>query len=262
MNRLIVVLLGVLLCVSSALAFAAESKLAFETIDLKHLTAGEVAPMLGDRFRLAGEPAAPAERRTAPLFAPEGLTLVTAGHQSSQLLLAYGTPGAVSELRQLLAAVDAPRPKVRVTVSYYPAVPRKMTDWQAGPDMAGLTTKVKDFGESASLSLPAQALMEIGSAYALVTSSATELIALPPFTNWPQILLGIEAKPNADGTITLSIGVGLSERDGDPWKAIAEARAMPLTVNVKQRQQLAVALSRPDSGVTVMFTTSVAEDGK
>ncbi len=262
MNRPTAVLIVALLCAGCASAFAADDKLAFETIDLVNLTAGEVAPMLGDRFRFAGEPAAVARRPGAPLFASEGLTLVTAGHQSSQLLLAYGTEKAVGELRQLLAAIDAPRPKVRVTISFYPAAPRKTGDWQTGPEMAGLTTKVKDYGESASLSLPPQAFMEMGSAFANVSASAQELVALPPFSNWPQVLLGIEAKPNPDGTIGLSIGVGLSEQGRDPWQAIAEARAMPLSTTVKQREQYAVALSGRGAGVTLMFTTSLSQDTK
>jgi len=257
----------VLCCAVPVSALAAGDALTFGTMSLTHLTAAEVAPLLGGVFRLAGAPEQPVEEPGAASITPPGVKLVTAGHPGSQLLVAYGTQKGLTELAKALAQADAAHEqpgsvpdRVRVSLSLYGGPPKDLSDWTSGPQMAGLTARVKDFGESASLSIRRpRGAYEIGSAFAVVQAGVPEIIALPRFGPLPQIILGMAARINADQTITLAIGVGQGGGKTDPWKVIGEASKMPLAVTVKQRQQLGVALLRGDSGVTLMFTTSKVE---
>jgi hypothetical protein len=248
-------------------ALAAGAPLLFETIPLTSITAADLAPRLGPAYRVAGAPAPPAEQPPAASIVPPEVKLVTAGNPDSQLLLAYGPEKATRALAHAVGELDMPPAKptpapaqVRLSITMNGALPREMGDWTAGPAMGGLTTRVKDFGESAALRYRSgRHGYEMGSAFAVLRAGAPELVALPRLGPLPQLLLGMEARPNPDGTIALSLGAAPAEEKRDPWQMVDEANKKPLVITVKSRQQLAVALMRGDSGVTLMFSTSVVE---
>jgi hypothetical protein len=248
-------------------ALAAAAPLLFQTIPLTSITAADLASRLGPSYRVAGAPAPSAEQAAGASIVPPEMKVVTAGNPDSQLLLVYGPEKAVRALAHAVGELDVPPAKptpaparVRLSVTMNGALPREMGDWTAGPGMGGLTTRVKDFGESASLRYRAgRHGYEMGSAFAVLRAGAPELVALPRIGPLPQLVLGVEARPNPDGTIALSLGAAPAEEGRDPWQVVDEVGKRPLAITVKQRQQLAVALMRGDSGVTLMFSSSVVE---
>ncbi len=257
-----------LLCLAAAAASGAGVRQVFETISLTSITAADIAPQLAPSYRVAGTPAPSAEQPPpATTIVPAEVKLVTAGNPDSQLLLVYGPEKAVRQLAQAVGKLDVPPAKpspppdrIRLSLTMNGTLPREMADWTPGPELGGLTTRVKDFGESADLRYRrGQQGYEMGSAFAVLRAGAPELIALPKLGPLPQLLIGVKAKINPDGTITLSLGVAQADAKDDPWKVIDEADKEPLVVTVKQRQQLALALLRDDSGVTLMFSTMEAK---
>jgi hypothetical protein len=254
-----------LLALGLAVALAAGAPLLFETISLTSITAADLAPRLGPIYRVAGAPAPSAAQPAEPSIVPAEMRLVTAGNPNSQLLLVYGPEKAMRVLAHALGELDVPPPKpaparVRLSITLNGALPREMGDWTTGPEMSGLTTQVKDFGASAGLRYRSgRHGYEMGSAFAVLRAGAPELVALPRIGPLPQLVLSVEARPNPDGTIALSLGAAPAEEKRDPWQVVDEASKKPLVVTVKPRQQLAVALMRGDSGVTLMFSTSVVE---
>jgi hypothetical protein len=256
-----------LLALGLAMALAAGAPLLFETISLTSITAADLAPRLGPIYRVAGAPAPSAEQPAPASIVPPEVKLVTAGNPDSQLLLVYGPEKAMRALAHAVGELDVPPAKpvpaparVRLSITLNGALPREMGDWAAGPEMGGLTTQVKDFGASAGLRYRSgRHGYEMGSAFAVLRAGAPELVALPRIGPLPQLVLGVEARPNPGGTIALSLGAAPAEEKRDPWQVVDEVSKKPLVVTVKPRQQLAVALMRRDSGVTLMFSTSVVE---
>lgn len=250
--RLLAVLL-LLLCAMS-LASAAPD-IAFETISLHHLTAGEVAPLLGPKFRFLGASGEWAQPKGSAALTPQGITFITAGHQSSSKLLVAGTPEGVGELRTLLAPIDTLPSQVKLTAQIYPAPPDGWANWQAFPAMSGFGVRVRKFGAGADPRfsvLPASA--QPTSQIAVLSNLRPEYLALPPYGNLPQVLLCVQPKMNAGGSVGLSFGVGALAAGGSPAAAAEAARAMPATVSVKQSEQLALALERDRAVVTVVLS--------
>jgi len=122
--RWTVVLLAVGLLFAAVSAWSAEEEIAFETIALKHLTAGEVAPLIGGKFqfigRAAGRAAVPEAGGPLEGMVHEGVLLVTAGGPLSHCLLVGGTSEGIAQLRELLAALDHRAPLIPVTITVYP----------------------------------------------------------------------------------------------------------------------------------------------
>jgi len=245
---------------SPAGASSAGPEIAFEVIALKHLTAGEVAPLLAPRFQFVGRTVAPPSalgRGDLASFVPEGVKLITAGHQSSHTLLVAGTAGGAAELRGLLATIDAKPQAVHLSFTVYPAPlsvagvasrPAKETE----PSVAWLT--LEPGRTLAALGLPAQVqptAIEVDTA-----SGASEFVPLPAYRGWPQVLLEVTARMNADETVTLGVGAGVLDDLRDPLAAVEQARSSPVTighVNVRQGEKPVVVLSRGGAGITVVI---------
>lgn len=250
--RLLAVCL-LLLCTASLASTA--PGVAFETISLQHLTAGEVAPLLGPKFRFLGASGEWAQPKGSAALTPQGIAFITAGHQSSSKLLVAGTPEAVGELRTLLAPIDTLPSQVKLTAQIYPAPPDGWANWQSFPEMSGFGVKVREFsaGTDPRFSvLPASA--QPTSQLAMLSNLRPEYLVLPPYGNLPQVVLCVQPKVRAHVGLGLSFGVGALPAGGSPEAAVEAARAMPATVSVKEGEKLALALERDRAVVTVVLS--------
>jgi len=249
--RLLAVLL-LLLCAMSLASAAPE--IAFETISLHHLTAGEAAPLLGPKFRFLGPSGEWAQPTGSAAVTPQGITFITAGHQSSSQLLVAGTAQGVAQLRTLLAQLDALPSQVRLTAQIYPAPPDGWANWQALPAISGLGVRINKFPAASPPRfsvLPAS--VKPTTQTALLSNLRPEYVALPPYGNMSQVLLCLQPKMNADGSLGLSLGVGALAAGGSPAAAAEAARAMPVNISVRKGEQLAIALERDRAVVTVVL---------
>jgi hypothetical protein len=251
-----------LLVVSTAVsAFGAEPPgTAFETIQLKHLTAAEVAPLLGGKFRYIGPSGdwAHPEKSGLGALVPQGIDLVTAAHQGSSQLLVAGTVQGVAELRTLVAQLDNRPQGIEVLVAILPSAPiNDVSSWQSLPEMGGFKVRADTyFGGADWLIFP----RELGSPMqerVELSNLRPEYLALPPFANWPRGVMCFQPRLNADETVGLSFGFGAFEKGGSPAAAVEAARSMPATLSVKNYGELAITLERNGAVVTVVLMPSV-----
>lgn len=247
-TRFLLVPLLLALAVSGALA--APPGTAFELVQLKHLTACEIAPLLGSQFRLAGEPTRPASagRSAAREFA--GISLITAAHPSSRYLLAAGTAEGVAELRGFVALLDGPRPRVQVRAEVYPAPPAQMTGWARLAEVGGLQVLGHAIPAGAKLRFPplppdfSPTVIEVSEA-----AGAAEFLPLPAFGNFPQVVLGVAADL---GKRQMRLGVGvLSEQSSPAWAAEAAAN-LRYTLSMRAGESIGLMLLRGKAAVTVV----------
>lgn len=136
MRGIALLLFGVVvLVVSPSLAltgYAAEQDIAFETISLTHLRAGEIAPLFAPHFCYAGELAGSGASQlpsSSSGLLPDGVKLITAPNQSSRYLLVAGTAEAVAELRDIVVRFDVTRRTVQLSVKVYPSLPQETSGW-------------------------------------------------------------------------------------------------------------------------------------
>jgi hypothetical protein len=249
-----------LLCATSLTS--ATPEVAFETVTLRNLTAGEAAPLLGAKFRFvgpSGEWTRQSDSGAGATLVPRGIDLITAGHQSSSQLLVAGTAQAVAELKMLLAQVDTRPAQMQLTAQIYPVPPDGWANWQAFPAMGGFGVRVNRFraGTAPRFSVLPASVRPTTQA-AVLSNLRPEYLALPPYGNLPQVVLCVQPKMNAGGGLGLSFGVGALAAGGSPAAAAEAARAMPAIVSVKKGEKLALALERNRAVVTIVLSFGAA----
>jgi hypothetical protein len=246
------------LSLATAPALCGAPAISFETIALTHLTAAEVAPLLGPHFQFLGQPVAPTPRPTRGSladFVPEGIELITAGHHSSHNILVAGTAESVAQLRALLTQLDAKPQPVRLSLAVYPTVPAGASASRALPLSSGVSIASSAVPRGQRLSFPRLPSGFQPPQISVNTANATmEFVPLPRFADWPQVLLGLVNRINADGSITMSVWAGLLEDPADPEAAVEQARETSLHINLAKDESLALILSRPDSAATVVIS--------
>lgn len=223
---------------------------AFETIQLKHLTACELAPLLGTQFRFADALAgsAAAGRSTAREF--PGVSLITAAHPGSRYLLAAGTAEGVGALRGFVATFDVPPREVEMAIEVYPAPPDQTTGWirlgDAGEvEVLGRTVATED-GLRFHV-LPRDFKPRVIQVSA--RDGAAEFAPLPTFGNFPQVVLALEPDTRK-GSVRL--GVGVLDGMSGPSDVAVDARKLPYTLRVDSGESAALMLVRAKAAVTVV----------
>lgn len=241
---------------------AAAPSTAFETIQLKHLTAAEVAPLLGGKFHYigtSGDWARPDESGMGALV-PQGIDLVTAAHQGSSQLLVAGTAQGIAEMRALVAQLDSRPQRIQALVSIVNSAPNVIggePGWRALPEMGGFKVQADTyFGGIDRYGFPIESV-ELWQGNIELSDLRPEYIALPEFANWPQVVMCVQPRLTSDQTIALSLGVGALEKDGSPADAVKAARSMPVTLSVRNYGELAITLERDGAVVTVMVLPTV-----
>jgi hypothetical protein len=262
----VVALLGLL--VALAAGSSPGPGIAFETLTLKHLTAGELAPLLAPYFQFVGRTLMPApepfgsaqgrpDRGDLAGFVPEGVKLITAGNQSSHNLLVAGTAKGVAELRGLLSTIDAKPETLHLSVSVYPAPLSKAPLGEHPDERTELSVGWVTLKSGQSLSafgMPAG--VERSQIKLDVANGSSEFVPLPAYRGWPQVLLSVTARINADGTATLTVGAGMLEEAGDPLAAVRQARSSATTahhMNLRLGERSVLVLARGNAGITVVI---------
>jgi len=256
---------------AGAPAFSADTDIAFETITLKKVTAGEIAPLFGTGFEFFGrEKLAEPEPGRAGQGAlsdslPPGVRLMTAGSPTSRNLLVAGTKEGVAQLRGLLSMLDHRPQSLPVTVTVYPAQPTERAGWEeirAAPEAAASGVVLLRKGKQARpLAFPKE--VEPAEIALSVGNLTQEFLPLPAYRGFPQVLVSMTPRINADGTVTGTFAFGLLERtDGDGLEAaVRSARsANSYTVNVGVGEDLAFLLSRPGGAVTAVIRFGKPEE--
>ena len=246
--RCLLALLVVSLAVSASGAEPPE--MAFETIQLKHLTACEVAPLLGSQFRFAEELARPAAAgRLAGREFP-GVSLITAAHPGSRYLLVAGTPEGVGELRGFVATFDVPPRGVEIAVEVYPAPPAQMTGWTRLGDAGAVEVFGRTIPAGETLRFP-----PLPRDFKLTVirisgrDGAAEFAPLPTFGNFPQVVLAAEAD-RRKGRVRL--GVGVLDEATAPAAAAAESANLRYTLSMRAGESIGLMLLRGKAAVTVV----------
>jgi hypothetical protein len=235
---------------------AASPGIAFETIPLLHVPACDIAPLLGSQFQYAPDMAAAGlgGRSTAQKSFP-GVELITAAHPTSRYLLAAGTEQGVGGLRAFVRTVDIPFFNDTATTEIYTAGPADTAAWSGGVAApAGIRVSTRALRPGEKLTFPA-----LPRGYRARQISVTaqqgrpELMPLPLFSGWPQVLLAtaVEAGSNE----TLRVGVGALGEGASPAGAVREALKMPNIQRLRAGEKLALVLSRGNSSITVILTT-------
>jgi len=249
-TALLIVSLVVLCC---ATVYAGAPEVAFERIDLKHLPVCEVAPLLGPQFGYVKELCELDTDRgsLAPKEFP-GVELITAPHPSARYLVAAGTAQGVAELRAFVERLDEPLPRVRITAEVYPTAPAEIAGWIELSAAAGLEARARSVPTEQKLRFPPlphdyrpQEIM------VLSYSGRAELMPLPVFANWPQLLLTVAAE--AGERRKMLVGVGVLGEDTRPLSALKTAWALRNTLRVGPKEALVVVLERENSAVTVVL---------
>jgi hypothetical protein len=246
--RCLLALLVVSLAVS---AFGAEPPAtAFETIQLKHLAACEVAPLLGPQFRFADALAgsAAAGRSVAREF--PGVSLITAAHPRSRYLVAAGTAEGVGALRGFVATFDVPPRGVEIAVEVYPAPPAQMDGWIRLGDAGEVEVFGRTIAAGDALRFPVlprdfkPTVIGISG-----RDGAAEFAPLPTFGNFPQALLALESDTRKG---SVRVGVGVLDGMSGPSEVAAEAQRLPYTLRAGSGESVALMLMREKAAVTVV----------
>jgi len=273
LTRYLSALLVVAVLLAAAPAFSADRDIAFETITLKNITAGEIAPLFGAGFEFFGreKPAEPdsgrAGQSTLSELLPPGVTLMTAGGPTSHNLLVAGTAEGVADLRGLLAMLDHRPQSLPVTVTVYPARPTEDAQWpetRATPETAvNCSVVLLAKGKGARpLAFPREA--EPTAITLQVGNLTQEFIPLPAYRGFPQVLMSVTPRINADGTVTGTCAFGLLERtDRDGLEAAVRSARFTnaYTVNVSVGEEFAFLLSRPGGAVTAVVAFGKPGEG-
>jgi hypothetical protein len=248
--------LAVSWCISAAPASGSAPTVAFETISLKHLTACEIGPLLGSPFRYAAALAEPVSAEE-PLPSKEfpGVNLITAAHPMSRYLLAAGTAEGVGELRGFVERFDAARRRVRISATVYPCAPAQMTGWTRLAAVTGVEAVARTVPAGEELRFPA--LPPDFKSHEIVTDGyrqVPELIPLPLFSGWPQVLLSVAA--DVEEKRQMLVGMGVLDEETRPAGALRQAWELRNTLRLGSGESLALWLSREDSAITVVLTPS------
>ncbi len=236
----------------------AEPDIAFETISLTHLRAGDIAPLLTPAFRYAGELSESGEAGSpgdSSGMLPEGVKLVTAPHQNSRYLLIAGTAGAIAETRALVRSLDVARRAVRLTVNVYPSLAEKASGWHDLSAESGINVAARTLAAGERLRFPAlPRSFEPESIVVEALDSGPEFVPLPPLRGWPQVLLCLMPHTRAGGAVTLYFGVGFLQQGGQPLQAVKQAWDTSAAEGLSAGESLALRLARGGSGITVVIT--------
>jgi len=235
----------VVLVLSCAVSAAAPPEVAFETITLKHVTACEIAPLLGSQFRFASEPARPG---AAKEFA--GVSLITAAHPGSRYLLVAGTAEGVGAVRGFVAPFDAPRSRVQISAEVYPAPPGQMTGWTRLADVRGVQVLGRTIPAGDTLRFPP--LPSDFTPTKIVVSGragAAEFVPLPAFGNFPRVLLAVEPDIRK-GRVRL--GVGVLDEGTTASAAAAESASLRYVLGLGAGEGTALMLLQGKAAVTVV----------
>jgi hypothetical protein len=236
----------------------AEPDIAFETISLTHLRAGEIAPLLAPHFRYAGE--LPRSGEAGPPadssgLLPEGVKLITASHHSSRCLLVAGTARAVADVREIVGRFDVDRRSVQLTVKVYPSLAEKASGWHDLPAQNGVDAAARTLAAGERLRFPALPRgFEPQQILVRALDSGPEFVPLPPLRTWPQVLLCLMPHIRAGSAVTLYFGVGLLQQSDDPTQVVKQAWDMSAAQSLSAGESLALRLARGNSGITVVIT--------
>jgi len=266
MRGIALLLFGVVvLLVSPSLSLmgcAAEQDIAFETISLTHLRAGEIAPLFAPHFCYAGELAGPGASQLSSGSSgllPDGVKLITAPNQSSRYLLVAGTAPAVSETRLLITSLDVARRDVQLTVKVYPSLPQETSGWHDLYARNGVAAAARTLAAGEQLRFPALPRgFEPKQIVVGAFDSGPEFVPLPPLRSWPQVLLCLMPHVRAGNAVTLYFGVGFLQQSDDPVGVAREAWDTSAAESLSPGESLALRLSRGSSGVTVIITPAPA----
>lgn len=266
MRHIALLLFGVaVLVVSPGLALtghAAEQDIAFETISLTHLRAGEIAPLFAPHFRYAGELAGSGASQLPPGSSgllPDGVTLITAPSQSSRYLLVAGTAEAVAETRMLVTSLDVAHRAVQLNVKVYPSLPKGTSGWNELSTKSGVAVAARTLAVGENLRFPAlpsgfQPKPIVVGAF----DSGPEFVPLPPLKSWPQVLLCLMPHVRAGNAVTLYFGVGFLRQSDDPTGVVEQAWDTSAAESLSPGESLALRLSKGTSGITVIVTPAPA----
>lgn len=251
--------LAVSLLLAAGRAWSAEGEVVFETIKLEHLTAGEVAPLLGGSFHFIGRQA---DRVPEPGsaggslagFVPDSVKLITAGSLRSHYLLVAGTRDGVAELRGLLALLDHDAPLIPMNITVYPSAPSGDSGWrklEATADSGtGLSARVAyPSKDAAPLSFPTEAKPTRISLE--LSNLGQEFIPFPPYRGFPQVVMSVTPRLNADGTVTVTLAfapVVKTERQRLEQVVEAARSANAYTANIAVGEEFVLHLTWTDGG--------------
>ncbi len=250
-------LILLVLILAATAGAAAPPEVAFETIPLRHVLACEIAPLLGSQFQYAadlsgrGRSATSARQRSFP-----GVDLITAAHPTSRYLLAAGTAHGIGELRAMVTALDAPQARVQIAAEVYPAAPAGLSGWsEASPVSTGLRVLTRALRPGEQLTFPA---LPRGHQPHHITVTAqqgrAEFVALPLFSNWPQVLLAAATEAGSRGTVR--VGVGALDEGTSPAAVVREALQLPNIMRLRAGGRLGLVISRGNSAITVILATN------
>ena len=222
---------------------------AFETITLRHVTACEVAPLLGAQFRFAEELAGstPALRSAGREF--PGVSLITAAHPGSRYLVAAGTAEGVGALRGFVATFDVPPRAVDLAVEVYPAPPAQMAGWTRLGDVGEVEVFGRTIAAGEVLRFPPlprdfkPTVIRVSG-----RDGAAEFAPLPTFGNFPQALLAVAAD-RRKGRVRL--GVGVLDEATAPTAAAAAAN-LRYTLSMRAGESIGLMLLWGKAAVTVV----------
>lgn len=262
MRGIALLLFGVVvLVVSPGLAltgYAAEQDIAFETISLTHLRAGEIAPLFAPHFCYAGELAgsgASQHPSSSSSLLPDGVKLITAPNQSSRYLLVAGTADAVAELRDIVIRFDVTRRTVQLSVKVYPSLPQETSGWHDLSAKNGVSAAARTLAAGERLRFPALPRgFEPEQIVVSAFDSGPEFVPLPPLRSWPQVLLCLMPHVRASDAVTLYFGVGFLRQSDDPVGVVEQAWDTSAAESLSPGESLALRLSRGTSGITVIVT--------
>lgn len=262
MRGIALLLFGVVvLVVSPGLAltgYAAEQDIAFETISLTHLRAGEIAPLFAPHFCYAGELAGSGASQLSPASSgllPDGVKLITAPNQSSRYLLIAGTADAVARLRDIVIHFDVARRTVQLNVKVYPSLPKETSGWNDLPAKNGVAVAARTLAAGERLRFPAlPGGFEPEQIVVGAFDSGPEFVPLPPLRSWPQVLLCLMPHVRAGNAVTLYFGLGLLQQSDDPLGVVREAWDTSAAESLSAGESLALRLSKGSSGITVIVT--------
>jgi len=251
------ILLLLALCLFAAAACAAAPDIVFETIVLSNATAEEIAPLLGPKFSLPGEPTAPGPRPESEAGLPrlpEGITLITAGERRSHYLLVAGTAEAIAQVRALVGQQESKPGPLRVTVTVLRTNVGALSGWEELPAFPGVEATVYRRAAGRRLNLPPMLVQPGRNQVQVDTSSeVAELMLLPSFPEWPQVLLAARPAVKEDGSVALSLGLGLFDGTRKPEDIVKQALGLPYEASVKPGEELTLLLSGAKSALMVIL---------
>lgn len=236
---------------------SAAQSMVYDTINLRYTTAAEIKLMLGERAKPKGlKPPAQADATAQPFnyLLPEGIALLSPSAPFSRQLIVAGTPDAIARLRELVAIFDVETKEVSFLVSLYDTTPTAAPDggWEAIFNQKEPIMKVKygDFRDF-KFGLYVKTTPQFSSAPLLqqtlsIRNNMPTRLVLSAGPDFPQNLLSLIPRINADQSVTLNASLGKLNGKLKPKAAITRAETKPYVstnVSLCPGQALAFALS-------------------